>query len=695
MYKRLTLILITVCLALVACSSPTKVVFTEGLMDQETNMSVYTISIQNPPKGTDWRLWFCMNKTAIELKEGSQGRLEHLGGTLYLLNPEVDTKGTALSVMYECKPLDKYCRAPEAFCLEMKDGNRIPIEVEYSFQPSEEVEKFHYSAVPTTPYDMIPSLKVVQFVEGTTDIQNAAFSEIEIIEGQKPGWYRIMISDPVRISASDEEGAYYASVTLDNIKRNAGGEPVENAIVEDWPDLQYRGLMLDVSRNFTKKDDILKILDVMAHYKANYFHLHFGDDEGWRVEIEDLPELTSFGAFREIPELGHDGELIEKNGLIPAYSATQGVDDLDAAGNGYYSKSDFIEILKYAGERHIKVIPEFDTPGHSRASIRAMKVRAERTGDKRFLLSEHSDTSKYDSVQHYNDNVINVALPSAYSFIEKIFDGIIEMYNEAGVPQEAIHIGGDEVPEGSWTGSPACHDLLEKAGMTDTFWMKDYFTNRMLDIAEERGIKLAGWQELAQNLESRTLERLMENLAFVDMWAVSRGRDELTYKYANNGIDVVAANAPNCYFDMAYYKDRGERGASWSGFVDERRSFSLLPFDIYRSVRWDDNGVPNDLIKAAEGKTELTAEGRSHIIGVQGQLWAETIRTFEQVTYYYFPKSLGLFERGWNASPSWEGTTDVENSEFYTDFNRFFSTLVTNEYPYYDSIGLTYHRHQK
>ena len=451
--------------------------------------------------------------------------------------------------------------------------------------------------------------------------------------------------------------------------------------------------MLDISRNFTRKDNLLKLIDILAHYKVNRLHLHMGDDEGWRVEIDGLPELTSYGAYRGIPILKEDGTIDEPDALMPTYCMTPDRNDKATMGNGFYSHADFVDILRYADARHIRVIPEFDTPGHSRAAIKAMEYRARTTGDKTYLLSEPEDTSKYVSVQDYTDNAINVALPSTYAFIEKVFDGLIGLYAEAGVPLEAIHVGGDEVPEGAWEGSPACRALMEANGKTDIGWLKDYYISRVLDIAEAKGVKLAGWQEVGQHLEDATFDRLRKNLAFTNLWSVSRGKDQLAYTYANEGIPVVLSNSSNNYFDFAYNPSKTERGHNWGGYVDERRSFSLLPFDIYKSVRWDDKGQPAKLETASAGKPVLTPEGKPFIVGVQGQLWAETLRCFDHVTYYLFPKALGLFERGWNASPAWAETTQPDDPAFVEDFDRFFTTVVEREYPYYDSIGISYHRH--
>ena len=674
-----------------ACATPCRVIWTEGATNPETGKTVHTMEIQNPPKGTDWTLWFCQFRTPVKILEG-EGRIEHLGGTLYRVAPDADTKGEPLVLRYEARALVNQFRAPEGFYLQKKGKKPVPVDVDYTFQPAEPVTLFDWTPVATDVFDMVPRLKQVEKAEGTTELPKDI--KPEIVEGKQPGWYRIVLDGNVRVEAADEDGAHYAAVTIDNIRRNAGGGTVPNAVIEDWPDLAYRGLMLDVSRDFTSKANLLKLIDILDHYKVSRLHLHLGDDEGWRVAIDGLPELTSYGAYRGIPVLNEDGSISEPDALMPTYCVTPDRNDKATLGNGYYSKADFIEILRYAWERRISVIPEFDTPGHSRAAIKSMEYRARTTGDRTYLLSEPEDVSEYMSVQDYNDNAINVALPSTYAFIEKVFDGLIAMYKEAGAPLLAIHVGGDEVPDGAWVGSPACKALMEQAGKDDIGWLKDYFIGRVLDIAEAKGVKVAGWQEVGQHLEPATFEKLKRNLAFTNLWAVSHGRDELAYNYANDQVPVVLSNSSNTYFDLAYNPSKTERGHNWAGFIDERRSFSFLPYDIYRSVRWDDKGrAATNLATAGEGKPVLTAEGKPYIIGVQGQLWTETIRTFDHVTYYLFPKAVGLFERGWNADPAWAATTTPDDPAFVEDFNRFFSTVVDHEYPYYESQGICWHKH--
>ena len=673
----------------VSCSAP-KIVWTEGETDPETRLANNSLVIVNPPKGNDWCIWFAANHIDAVRLEGSEASIERFNGCMYRILPDAEHGKDSLKVLYAGRPIPRECWAPEGFTLQ-RNNKSTALEAEYIYLPSERIENFAYTPQELGAFDMIPALKSVTPAEGTTTV--GALPQAAMVEGQKPGWYRIVLDGGCSIEAADEDGAYYATVTLDNIKRNVGGDELPNAVIEDWPDLPYRGLMLDVSRNFTGKDGVLKIIDILAHYKANVLHLHMGDDEGWRVEIEDIPELTSFGAHHELPKLQKDGSYVEENCLLPSYSGKADPVDPANSGNGYYSHEEFVEILRYAWERRIRVLPEFDSPGHARAEIKALEKYAERTGDTSYLMSEKEDTSAYVSVQYYTDNAINVALPGTYKFFEKVFDTMIAYYEEAGAPLEQIHVGGDEVPEGAWKDSPACRKLMEENGWEDTDILYSYFIGRLAEIARSRNLKIAGWQEIASGVSDETFESIKDVLGTVNFWntRTSGGLDQLPYEYAGKGVNVVLSNMTNAYMDFAYNPDKKERGHSWGGFVDERRSFSLLPYDIYRSVRWDDHGRMNDISGMSEGKTELSAP--ENIIGIQGQLWSETIRCFDHVTYYFFPKSVGLFERGWNATPVWQSTTCSDDPLFVSDFDRFYSIIVDREMPYYESQGIAY-RHR-
>ena len=680
-----TICLISCLIMASGCADKTSVVWIEGETDPQTGNAVHVLKVINAPEGTDWSLWLTSNHISSGVVEGTEGTIELFHGCLYKMTP-MEREGKDLTVRYTDRPLQRHCWAPEGFALE-HDGKVTALKAEYEFLPSESIPDFPYNQVDVEVWDMIPSLKEVIPANGGTTVVDQ-MPQVEIVDAPKAGWYRIVLDGTCKVEAADEDGAWYAKVTLDNLKRNAGGNEIPNMIIEDWPDLGYRGFMLDISRNFTTKDNILKFIDLLAHYKVNIFHLHFGDDEGWRVEIAEFPELTSYGAHHSFPYRNEAGEYVETDYLMPSYNGSIDPDDMSSSANGFLTKADYIEILKYAWERRISVIPEFDTPGHSRAAIKAMDAYSKRTGNDDYRLSDPQDESEYCSVQYYRDNALNVAMPSTYRFIEVVFDELIAYHKEAGVPLPAIHVGGDEVAKGAWSASPACLKIMEERGWDNIELMKSYYIENVLDIAEARGVKISGWQELVMDLEDHVYERLKKNLYSINFWHTGHGQEEYPYQYANDGVPAVLSNMTNTYVDFAYTPDKTERGLSWGGFVDERRSFSLLPYDIYRSVRWDDHGRIRDIAKLPEGKTPLKA--KENIAGVQAQLWTETVRCFDHVTSYVFPKVCGVFERGWNASPSFEGTTSADDPAFMHALDRYYSTVVSHEIPYYEDMQIAY-----
>lgn len=504
-------------------------------------------------------------------------------------------------------------------------------------------------------------------------------------------YYDMVIdSDRVTISAATPHGVFNGTQTLlAMLKGKEAPYRLDAMSVEDYPDLLYRGQMIDIARNFTTVDNLKKLVDVFASYKMNVLHFHFSDDEAWRLEIPGLEELTAVGSRR-----GHTTD--ESRCLYPCYD---GGYDPDAAtvGNGYYSREDFIGLLRYAAERHIRVIPEIESPGHARAAIVSMKARYNKYKDTdvekaaEYLLSEPEDTSRYASVQYYTDNVINVAMPSTYRFMEKVIQELAAMYREAGVPLATVHLGGDEVARGVWLGSPKCQALMKEKGMTKPHDLAEHFITQMADIMQRNGLKFSGWQEVALGHTEEAHRQLRTQAAGVYCWNTVPGYDEVVYQIANNGYPVILCNVGNFYMDMAYNGHPDERGLDWGGYVDESVSFSMLPFSIYRSLRTDGAGNPVDLDAAEKGKTVLTAEGRKNILGVQGQLFAETIRSFNGVEYLLFPKIMGLAERGWNAYPAWE---ELRGAQEQQAFNKalalYYEKISDMEMPYWARNGINF-----
>jgi len=470
---------------------------------------------------------------------------------------------------------------------------------------------------------------------------------------------------------------------------------VKAVVVKDKPRFEYRALMLDVARNFQPKEQIKKTLDLMALYKLNTLHFHLNDDEGWRLEIPPLPELTAVSSKR-----GHIVGGAYSN-LPPSYGSGPLIGQ--SSGSGYYNKSDFIEILRYAAERHIRVVPEIETPGHARAAIKAMEARYHRLlkeGDKqnaeKYLLRNFDDQSTYQSVQKWNDNVMDVTMPSVYAFLETVTDELIAMYKEAGVTLNTIHFGGDEVPKGVWEKSPS-YALLKTTNAhirsTDDLW--DYFFDRIYLLLKKKNLYLSGWEEVALHKVSvEGKKKWTPNTDFtnrnihVNVWNNLLGNEDLAYRLANSGYKVILSFVSNFYFDMAYYKQFNEPGFYWGGFTELDKPFSFIPFNYLRNQQKNYLGrqLQDSVLAHA---TKLTDYGKTNIVGVQGLLWSETVKNTGQMEYLLLPRLLALAERAWSKSPQWAEESDSVKSKHAYDASlaKFFNIAGKRELKRLDYYG--------
>lgn len=506
-------------------------------------------------------------------------------------------------------------------------------------------------------------------------------------------------SDKIEISASTASGIFYGIQSLKSLfpveswKKKSTSIAVPNCYVKDEPRFEYRGFMFDVARNFQTKETIFKMLDAMSLYKMNRFHFHFSDDEGWRIEIPSLPELTDVGGKR--------GFTLDSKEFLPT-SYGCGPETGIYPGSGHYSRQDFIEILKYATERHIQVIPEIESPGHSRAAVKAMDSRynkymklGNQEEAERYLLRDLNDKSVHTSAQLWKDNIMCVALPSTYTFMEKVIDEILLMYKEANAPIATIHIGGDEVPSGTWKLSPLCNKLIaddERLNSTDDLWY--YYFDKMEKIMSKHNLSLSGWEEIAMRKTVLDGKKIyIPNPDFANkgfrayVWnnGIGWGSEDLPYKLANSGYKVVLSCVSNLYFDLAYEKAPDEIGYNWAGFNNIDKLFYFIPLDYYKNTKEDTEGNPIDS-NLFNGKERLTDYGKSNILGIQGQLFSENVRSTEILEYLLYPKLLALAERAWVQNPAWATETDQNKSEelYNKDWSKFVNVLGKKELPRLD-----------
>lgn len=509
---------------------------------------------------------------------------------------------------------------------------------------------------------------------------------------------KISKSSGISITGSDRSGVFYgiqsllALIPSETYKTRNTTFRIGEAEVKDAPRFSYRGFHFDVARNFTGKKTVLKLLDILALYKINTLHFHLTDDEGWRIEIPALPELTAVGSKR-----GHTLDNHEM--LQPAYGSGPFADTERSTGTGFYMVGDFIDILKYAQERHIQVIPEINVPGHSRAAIKAMENRYHRLMSEgrteaalEYRLADPNDSSVYSSAQVYNDNVICVALESAYRFYETVVKDLKAIYEQAGIPLTFIHTGGDEVPRGVWTKSPECVKLLQQhPEIGDPQNLQGYFLGRLVEALKKYDLTIGGWEEVAMLFLP---DGWKPNPDFVDQKVVPfvwNSLDEnlnLGYRLANAGYPVILCNVNNFYFDLAYNSDPKEPGLYWGGFVDTRKAFDFIPYDAFKSSIWDSHGQPVIPEEAYKGMERLKPEARRNIIGLQAELWSETLKNQEMLEYYILPKVLGLAERAWSQAPAYETleNTTVRIKAVDTAWNIFVNKVGRYEFPRLDHI---------
>lgn len=505
----------------------------------------------------------------------------------------------------------------------------------------------------------------------------------------------------VEINASSPEGFFYAIQSLLVMVNPEAYASAQKSIalpcikVSDAPRFGYRAFLLDVARNFQPKNEILKILDLMALYKLNTFHLHFSDDEGWRIQMPSLPELTEVGARR-----GWGDEL---QMLQPSYGS--GADVNNKTGTGFYTTADFIEILKYATERHIQVIPEIETPGHGRAAIKSMYaryVKFKQQGNmgeaEKYLLNDLNDSSVYSSAQMWQDNVMNVAMPSVYTFVERVVDDLRDMYKTANAPLTTIHMGGDEVPAGVWEKSPVCQALMQKEPTVknvDDLWY--YYYDKVNKIIKSRNLFVSGWEEIGVRKTMLDGEKkIIPNPQFgnehfqPDVWnnVLGWGAEDLAYKQANAGYNVVLSCVSNFYFDMAYYKAFDEPGYYWGGFLDVDKPFYFIPYDYFKNAKEDNMGNPLDR-SIFNGKERLTDYGKSNIVGVKGLVWSENNISSERMEYMMLPKFLGLVERAWAKDPEWANEKDSAKAEssYQQAWSKFVNVVGRRELSRLDNLS--------
>jgi hexosaminidase len=286
-----------------------------------------------------------------------------------------------------------------------------------------------------------------------------------------------------------------------------------------------------------------------------------------------------------------------------------------------------------------------------------------------------------------------------YRFFETALDDIIEMYREANVPFTMFHTGGDEVPGKAWTDSPICREFLKShPEITNTKNLQAYFFDRITDIVRSRGLTVGAWEEAVMAFDEA--DQWYPNKQFVGrqvypyIWNNLWGNQDLGYKLANAGYPVILCNVTNFYFDLAYNKDPREPGLYWAGFVDTKDAFSFVPYNLFLSTTHDNMGRTFNPEVDFATMERLTPQGKRNIVGVQAQIWSETInKGRDMLEYYYLPKLLGFAQRAWEGQPAWGEIADgvKRNEAMEKDWNRFVNTIGFRELPELEKFNAGYH----
>jgi hexosaminidase len=385
----------------------------------------------------------------------------------------------------------------------------------------------------------------------------------------------------VTIKSSTNAGLFYGMQSLKQLlsPKTIIEEPVLPCLyINDYPQFEWRGFMLDVSRHFLPKDSVKKIIDIMAMHKLNKFHWHLVDGIGWRIQIDKYPLLTERGAWRVTKPKDKPWKQYE----------TCLESESDSCYGGFYTTSDIREIVKYASERYIDVIPEIEMPGHSHAALECYPELV--------------------CVNQPNQGVYCAGNDNTFDFLEDVLTEITALF-----PYEYIHVGGDEVRKNNWENCTLCKKRMKQNGLDNGEELQSYFINRIETFLYNHGKKMIGWDEI--------LEGGVPPRATVMSWRGMEGG----IKSANAGHDVIMTPTDPCYFDFKQGNSEMEPDA-YHGFNN------LLKI-------YDFNPVPKN----------INSEKREHIIGVQANLWTEKIPSISHAEYMILPRLSALSEVAWTA----------------------------------------------
>ena len=406
--------------------------------------------------------------------------------------------------------------------------------------------------------------------------------------------YRLFVT-PCRIDivAGGAQGAFYAVQTLRQLLPAAAYEAddvraVELPVVtiEDKPCLGYRGMMLDVGRHFFTVDEVKEALDIMALHKLNVFHWHLTDDQGWRIEIRKYPKLTEIGSVRSRTLIGRDpGGTYDENCKFD-----------ETPYGGYYTQDEIRDVVNYAAERFITVIPEIEFPGHAVGALASYP-----------WLGCTGEQYEVRQTWDIDDRVFCIGKETTFEFIEGVLEEVLELF-----PSEYIHIGGDECPTVMWKKCPHCKARMKAERLKRPRRLQNYATARVEKFLNAHGRRLIGWDEI--------LEGEVTPTATIMSWRGAEGG----IKAAKMGNHAIMAPTTHCYLDYYQTRDTAGEPLAIGGYLPVEKVYLLDPYEM------------------------LTADEQRCILGVQANLWTEYIATWPHAEYMLLPRLSALAEVGWS-----------------------------------------------
>jgi hexosaminidase len=452
-------------------------------------------------------------------------------------------------------------------------------------------QKVHTATGYTMPVDAATTVKnnAVNFILNREP--NAAIG--------KEGYTIDVTPAGVQVQANEPAGLFYASQTLLELlpKEIESATPVSKVTwampgvyIMDYPRFAWRGLMFDVVRHYFTKEQVKTFIDEMVRYKYNLLHLHLADDQGWRVEIKSLPKLTEVGAWR-----------VQRTGTFGSFPPP--AENEPRSYGGFYTQDDIKELVKYAADRFVNILPEIDVPGHSMAAV-ASYPDLSCTPDKYYVSSGEkfmvwSDTGFYA----LKDNTLCPANEKVYDFLDKVFTEVAQLF-----PFGYIHMGGDECAKNFWEKSEAVKQLMEREHLKDQHEVQSYFVKRVEKIIQSKGRKLIGWDEI--------LEGGLAPSATVMSWRGTKGGTEA----AAMKHDVVMTPNSNVYIDLM----QGDP--------------AIEPY-VYKTVRLKDSYAFEPVPDGADPQ---------YIKGGQANLWTEQITNMRHAQYMTWPRAFAVAEALWS-----------------------------------------------